>query len=162
MKSIFSKTAAWLNFVSIYCEMADIQFFTEKITFSVKDPEKVKKWLQKSVNDLGKRLSILNYIFTTDDNLLSINKLYLNHDYFTDIITFDNSDADNQIEGDIFISVDRVRENAKRYNTSFEKELARVMIHGVLHLAGYNDRTEEEKKWMRKLEDQYLSWLNET
>ena len=141
--------------------MAEIHFFSEKTDFSIPGPERVKKWLQRSVKKLDKRLSSLNFIFTSDDNLLNINKLYLNHDYYTDIITFDNTDSENHIEGDIFISIDRVRENSQKFGATFEEELARVMIHGILHLAGYNDRTKKEKEMMRKMEDQFLSGLNE-
>ncbi len=140
--------------------MPDIHFFPEKTDFTLPNPQKTKHWLINSVSALKKSLSEINYIFTSDNNLLNINVLYLNHDYFTDIITFDNSECDEELEGDIYISIDRVRENAKTYNESFDQELLRVMIHGILHLAGYNDKTDKEKKVMRKLENHYLALRN--
>ena len=98
----------------------------------------------------------INYILCSDPYLLDINRQYLNHDYYTDVITFDYSE-DNIISGDIFISVDTVADNAKEYNVTFEKELERVMIHGVLHLVGYNDKSDDEVVVMRAKENQYLS-----
>ncbi len=100
----------------------------------------------------------LSFIFCSDDYLLAMNKDYLNHDFYTDVITFDYCENDI-ISGDVFISVDRVRENAKTFNTSFENELQRVMIHGVLHLVGYKDKTKEEKTKMQEKETQYLNFL---
>ena len=101
----------------------------------------------------------INYIFCSDNYLHQINFQYLDHDTFTDIITFDQSDKD-QIEGDIFISIDRVHENANERNISFVNELHRVMIHGILHLLGYNDKTPKEKQLMREKEDECLSLRN--
>ena len=98
----------------------------------------------------------MNYVFCSDEYLLEINKQYLDHDYFTDIITFDNSEEDNQLEGDIYISVDRVRENAATFHTDFDTEMRRVLIHGLLHLAGYEDSSEALKTAMRAKEDEYL------
>ena len=106
----------------------------------------------------NKLLENLNYIFCSDSYLHKINLKYLNHDELTDIITFDNAETDGIIEGDIFISIDRIRENSLDFNKSFENELYRVIIHGVLHLAGYSDKNKIEKIEMRKLEDKYLSW----
>ena len=141
--------------------MSDIHFFSEKTNFSLSDPQKTKQWLIESISALKKTLSEVNYIYTSDDNMLNINILYLNHNFFTDIITFDNSECDEELEGDIFISVDRVEENANTFNESFDRELHRVMIHGILHLAGYNDKTDKEKKVMRKLENHYLNLRNQ-
>lgn len=141
--------------------MPDIHFFSEKTDFTLTDPQKTKQWLIESVSALKKNLSEINYIFTSDDNLLNINILYLNHDTFTDIITFDNSESDEELEGDIFISVDRVRDNSITYSESFDRELHRVIIHGILHLAGYDDKTDKEKKVMRKLENHYLALRNQ-
>lgn len=95
-------------------------------------------------------------MFCSDEYLLEINKEYLDHDYFTDIITFDNSEEDNQLEGDIYISVDRVRENAATFHTDFDTEMRRVLIHGLLHLAGHDDTSEALKTAMRAKEDEYL------
>jgi rRNA maturation RNase YbeY len=99
--------------------------------------------------------SSIDFIFCSDEYLLQINKEFLQHDYFTDIITFDLS-VGSAIEAEIYISIDRVRENAATYNTSFRRELYRVMIHGVLHLAGFKDKTKRENRMMRSKEEQYL------
>ena len=141
--------------------MSDIHFFSEKTDFTLPDPQKTKQWLIESVSTLKKNLLEINYIFTSDDNLLNINVLHLNHDTYTDIITFDNSECDEELEGDIFISINRVEENAKTFNESYDRELHRVMIHGILHLAGYDDKTDKEKKAMRKLENHYLNLRNQ-
>ena len=98
----------------------------------------------------------LNYIFCSDDYLLEINKQYLDHDYYTDIITFDNSEEEGKIEGDIYVSVDRVKENAIEFGANFETELRRVLIHGLLHLMNYTDTSEELKAQMRAKEDECL------
>lgn len=101
-------------------------------------------------------LQSLNYIFCSDDYLLEINKKYLKHDYYTDIITFDLSEGP-AITGEIYISLDRVRDNAKQFNTSFKQELHRVIFHGALHLCGYKDKTKTEVALMRDKEQQYLA-----
>jgi rRNA maturation RNase YbeY len=101
----------------------------------------------------------LSYIFVSDQWLLEMNKEYLNHDYFTDIITFDNSEEEGIVEGDIFVSLDRIRENANELNKPFEEELFRVLAHGVLHLVGYDDINDEQELEMREKEDLYLSQL---
>jgi rRNA maturation RNase YbeY len=110
-------------------------------------------WIDNLIKKEGFEVVELNYIFCSDEYLLHINQQYLEHDYYTDVITFDNSDNDNEIEGDIFISVERVKENAKELSIPFLKELKRVMAHGVLHLCGYGDKTAEEIELMRKKED---------
>lgn len=102
------------------------------------------------------KVDFLNYIFCSDPYLLDINKKYLAHDYFTDIITFESSEEEGVISGDIFISVDRAKENAKEYKVSLEEEIQRLIIHGLLHLIGYKDGSDEEKLIMRKKEDYYL------
>jgi rRNA maturation RNase YbeY len=101
----------------------------------------------------------LNYIFCSDEYLLTINQQYLNHDFYTDIITFDNSEEEGIVEGDIFVSLDRIRENANELNKPFEEELFRVLAHGVLHLVGYDDINDEQELEMREKEDLYLSQL---
>jgi rRNA maturation RNase YbeY len=117
----------------------------------------MRAWIFETIKAEQKQLGELNYIFCSDEYLLKINKEYLNHDTLTDIITFDNSEEALTIEGDIFISIERVQENAQELKVSFEEELARVMIHGVLHLVGYKDKTLEDSQKMRAKEDHYLS-----
>lgn len=133
-----------------------VSFFSEDIDFKVVNPLKTKKWLKNASISEGYELSQLNYVFCSDEYLLEINKQYLDHDYFTDIITFDNSEEDNQLEGDIYISVDRVRDNAATFHTDFDIEMRRVLIHGLLHLAGHDDTSEALKTAMRAKEDEYL------
>lgn len=133
-----------------------ISFQSQTIAFKPKDVRKTKKWLSELVSREGFELAALNYIFMTDDELLEMNKSYLNHDTYTDIITFDTSDVEEEIEGDIFISIDRVKENAKTFSVDFDTELRRVLAHGALHLCGYPDKKPEEAKKMRAKEDEYL------
>lgn len=116
----------------------------------------VESNIEKLVVNEDRTLGDVNYILCSDAYLLDINRQYLNHDYYTDVISFDYCE-DNVISGDIFISVDTVADNAKEYGVTFEKELARVMIHGVLHFVGYNDKSDEEVPIMRAKENQYLS-----
>jgi probable rRNA maturation factor len=133
-----------------------VSFFSEDIDFKVVNPLKTKKWIKNTSFSEGYEVSQLNYIFCSDEYLLEINKQYLDHDYFTDIITFDNSEEDKQLEGDIYVSVDRVRDNAKTFHTDFDSEMRRVLIHGLLHLVGYEDSSEALKTAMRAKEDEYL------
>ncbi|MGB5172437.1 MAG: rRNA maturation RNase YbeY [Eudoraea sp.] len=114
--------------------------------------KKYTNWIKKLINSENKVLGDLCFIIGTDDDLLQVNRDYLNHDYFTDVITFEYTDG-NSISGDIFISIDRVIENAIIYKVDLDSELKRVMAHGVLHLLGYGDRTIEEKKIIREKED---------
>jgi probable rRNA maturation factor len=137
--------------------MAQINFFTEDIDFSIPLPRKTSNWIKAALIKEKKKLKEVNYIFCSDDYLLQINQNYLNHSTLTDIVTFDTSEVKNQIAGDIFISIPRVKENAEEFGTSFRDELNRVMIHGVLHLMGYSDKSKEAKVRMRKKEDAYLS-----
>ncbi len=132
-----------------------IQFCTEDITFSLKDKLKHKAWLNEVAKQEGKKILELSYVFCSDDYLLHINQAYLNHDTLTDIVTFDNSEDPKKIEGDIFISIDRVKENGEKLGTS-ETELERVMVHGLLHLLGYKDKKKEEKALMTEKEDFYI------
>lgn len=118
------------------------------------------EWVSQCAETERFVISNLNYIFCSDEYLLQINKDYLNHDTYTDIVTFDNSEEEQVIEGDLFISIDRVKENALAFKVTFNEELCRVMIHGVLHLMGYKDKTDEEKKQMRAKEDFCLSKYN--
>jgi len=133
-----------------------INFNIELEGFRLTERNRKKELLKSIVKEHGFKPGELNYIFVSDEELLKINIEYLNHHTYTDIITFDNSESDKQIEGDIFISIDRVRENAAKFKTSFERELIRVMAHGVLHLAGYKDKKPEEAQAMRDAEERAL------
>jgi rRNA maturation RNase YbeY len=120
--------------------LKDIQFFSEDIDFTVKDKQKIRTWIAETIKAEGfKRVGELSFVFCSDAYLLEINKQYLNHDTFTDIVTFDSSEDEDVIAGDIFISVERIRENASKFSVSEKDELNRVIIHGVLHLCGYYD-----------------------
>lgn len=119
---------------------------------------KIKAWIKSVVEKKGMKVGDISYIFCKDEYLLNINKTYLNHDYFTDIISFDYSDKD-KVSGDLFVSIDRVLDNSKSLNQEFEQELYRVIIHGVLHLLGLKDKTEKEEKEMRKAEEECLKSL---
>lgn len=132
-----------------------IQFCTEDITFSLKEKLKHKAWLNEVAKQEGKKILELSYVFCSDDYLLQINQEYLNHDTLTDIVTFDNSEDPKKIEGDIFISIDRVKENGEKLGTT-ETELERVMVHGLLHLLGYKDKKKEDKALMTEKEDFYI------
>jgi rRNA maturation RNase YbeY len=130
--------------------------FHSETTFQLKQKISVKKWIKETIVKEGKTTKDINFIFCDDYFLHEKNRAYLGHDTFTDIITFDYSDRD-LISGDIFISIDRVRENAPINNAPFENELSRVIIHGILHLLGYKDKGKKEKEIMREKEDFYLS-----
>lgn len=141
--------------------MARIDFFNQDISFKIPRPRKTRQWIQEVISLEKRKLSQINYIFCSDPYLLSVNEKYLKHKTLTDIITFDNSEGEGKgnsaLEGDIFISIERVKENAEELHTSFDAELHRVLIHGVLHLIGYNDKTPRQRSAMRKKEDAYLS-----
>jgi rRNA maturation RNase YbeY len=138
-----------------------INFFSEEIDFQLENEEKTSNWLQKIANKEGFIVAAINYIFCDDEYLHKINLEYLNHDTYTDIITFDNSEDENEqvLEGDIFISIDRVKENSAELKTNFEQEIHRVMVHGLLHLIGYDDHSDEDEKLMREKEDESLKLL---
>lgn len=135
-----------------------ILFETEGIDMPSIDEAKVKHWIQEVVDGHKKTLGGLTYIFCSDEKILEINNEYLQHDYYTDIITFDYTEEDT-VSGDIFISLDTVRSNSEQFHTQYDEELLRVIIHGVLHLCGVNDKTEEEEAQMRKEEDKALSLI---
>jgi probable rRNA maturation factor len=137
--------------------MASINFFSQTLPFKVHFPRKTSSWIKSTIKKEKHRLNMLNFIFCTDEELYQINVQYLKHKTFTDIITFDNSEEPGLVEGDIYISIDRVKDNASSLGIPFETELNRVMIHGVLHLLGYKDKTSAHKTKMRKKEDAYLS-----
>ncbi|MEJ7643151.1 MAG: rRNA maturation RNase YbeY [Chryseolinea sp.] len=137
--------------------MPSIRFFNEGVRFSIPHQRKTSSWIKESIKLERQSLGDLNFIFCTDEFLRSVNVDYLNHDFYTDVITFDNSEEGSILSGDIFISIDRVKENALELAIPFETELHRVIIHGVLHLAGYSDKNRNKKALMRKKEDAYLS-----
>ena len=131
-----------------------IQFEVE-IKYSLKEKRRIKEWLNLVAFEEGSKIQNLNFLIVGDKRMIHFNKTYLNHDYSTDIITFDNSE-NKKISGDIVISIERVKENSKKYKVKLEDELHRVMVHGLLHLLGYDDKNEKEKKRIRKKENYYL------
>lgn len=131
-----------------------IQFFYENLPESV-DTD-YKQWLEDLILSEGKKLGEINYIFCDDEYLLKINQDYLQHDYYTDIITFDYVKG-KTISAEIFVSLQRISDNASTLSREYEDELRRVLAHGILHLIGYKDKTEEEEKEMRRMEDLYLA-----
>ena len=133
-----------------------INFFSET-GFELDEATELSVKLERLIINEGFNLGEINYIFCDDNYLLEVNKEYLNHDYYTDIISFDYSE-NKMISGDIFISIDRVFENSKSFKKTFDNELRRVMFHGLLHFCGYKDKTDSEKEKMRKKEDFYLSF----
>jgi probable rRNA maturation factor len=137
--------------------MSEIFFFNEDISFKLIHAQKISSWIKEIIYSEGKTLAVLNYIFCSDDYLLKINIDYLQHEYYTDILTFNQSEADEPLEGDIYISIERVKENATSFKKSFKEELHRVMIHGALHLLGYEDKSNIQKELMRKKEEACLS-----
>jgi probable rRNA maturation factor len=137
--------------------MPVINFFAEDTSYKLKNKLHLKRWIKDTISAEGYKLQELNYILCSDAYLLQINQEYLNHDTYTDIVTFDNTDTPGVITGDIFISVDRTHENAEKFKVSSETELHRVIIHGVLHLLGYKDKKPAEKQLMTDKEDQYLA-----
>lgn len=137
--------------------MPSVRFFTEDISFKLPNPQRTRNWIKRAIRSEGFQLGDLNYIFCSDSYLHQINLEYLNHDTYTDIVTFDSSEETGVISGDIFVSVDRVRENAKSLKVKRDDELHRVIIHGVLHLVGYRDKKKSEKLLMRGKEDAYLT-----
>lgn len=137
--------------------MAAINFFYEDTAFELSHKEIISDWISHTITSENHELSEINYIFCSDEYLHQINVDYLQHDYYTDIITFDNSEEEGIVESDIFVSIERVEDNAQDQGIPFEQELRRVIIHGVLHLVGFNDKTEAEQKLMREKENAYLS-----
>jgi probable rRNA maturation factor len=134
-----------------------IQFFSEGIPFTLKNRSAVRKWLNDVIRSEDKKPWYINFIFCRDDYLLELNKTYLNHSTLTDIITFPYNDNPETVSGDIYISIERVRENATKYRQEFNQELKRVMVHGVLHLIGYSDKRKKEKAQMTAKEDFHLN-----
>ncbi|MGH2623009.1 MAG: rRNA maturation RNase YbeY [Sphingobacterium sp.] len=135
----------------------DIQFFSEDIDFTLKEKIKVRQWIASIIKLEGfKRIGELNFIFCSDNYLLAINKQYLDHDTYTEIVSFDSSEEEDTIAGDIFISIDRIDENAGKFGVDKRDELHRVIIHGVLHLCGYLDKQKQDKDLMTQKENSSL------
>jgi probable rRNA maturation factor len=152
---------------------SSIEFHAEDIQFPLRNKKRLREWITASLLKEHKQPGDINFIFCSDDYLLQLNRSYLDHDTLTDIITFDYSGDEEQetnkdeesrnsksnlttISGDVFISIERITENAEKFNTTFDNELHRVMIHGILHLAGYKDKTKPDKTLMTQKEDFYL------
>jgi len=129
-----------------------IQFIAEGVTLPLLHKIKIKTWIKETVSGYGNKTGDIAFIFCSDERILEINNKYLNHNYFTDVITFDYTE-NSCISGDIFISVDTVKSNAEELNVSFDLELKRVLIHGILHLCGQDDKTPETKSEMTKKEN---------
>lgn len=138
---------------------AKIYFFEEEIDFKIKNKKNIRSWIQQTILAENYILKEINFIFCSDAYLLKINQDYLQHDTYTDIITFDNSETEKEIIGDIFISIERVSENAQIYGIPMVQELNRIIIHGTLHLLGYKDKTAKDKKLMTDKENFYLLTL---
>jgi len=137
-----------------------IQYFSEDVPLPKIEKRKSTRWIKSTILSEGKRVGDISFIFCSDNYLLEVNKTYLDHDYFTDIITFDYVEG-MLINGDIFISIDRVLDNSVEFKTTFENELNRILIHGVLHLVGYKDKNKKDKLLMTAKEDFYLKLLND-
>ncbi len=138
---------------------ATVNFFTEETNYNLRNKRKLKVWIAAAIAAEGYALEELNFILCSDAYLLRMNQDFLNHDTYTDVITFDNSEELKTIVGDIFISIERVQENAKDMKVPAALELSRVMIHGTLHLLGYKDKTKAAKSKMTAMEDHYLALL---
>ncbi|HEX9514446.1 MAG TPA: rRNA maturation RNase YbeY [Puia sp.] len=134
-----------------------IHFHFLKGGFTLSERSSLKAFIETLFKREKKKLSVLTYIFCSDEYLLEINKQYLKHDFYTDIITFGLSDPGEPISGEIYISIDRVRDNAVQFKTTLKKEIHRVIFHGALHLCGFRDKKKEEELLMREMEDKYLS-----
>lgn len=141
--------------------MSNISFHCDDVSFHWNDEPIIISWLISICNQEKAQLSELSYVFCSDEKLLEINRQFLDHDYYTDVITFDLTDSDECIEGEIYISLDRIADHANHMKISFEEELCRVMAHGLLHLIGYDDKTPNSKTEMTERENISLSLLPE-
>jgi len=135
-------------------------FFSENKNFKISNKKEIRTLLKEICKKENKKISFINCVFCSDNRLLEINKKYLNNTSLTDVVTFDFTTNKKTIEGDIYISIDRVKENAKKYKQLFKTELLRIIIHGLLHLIGFSDKTKEEKNTMTLKENEYLSLYN--
>ena len=136
-----------------------ISYFSESNQFKFKSKRYTSKWIKDVIGTYQKVPGQISFVFCSDERLLEINQTYLKHFYYTDVITF-NYNSNDVISGDIFISIDRINENANKFKEPFEKELSRVMVHGVLHLLGFKDKTLKERKEMRNLENLHLNKIS--
>ena len=146
----------------IMASKSKVYFFFDNVSITLRDRTAVKRRIEALFNKERKKLKQLSYIFCSDAALLRINRQYLKHDYYTDIITFNLSAKGEGITGEVYISVDRVKENAKSQGEPVKSELLRVIFHGALHLCGYDDKTPAEKSRMRRKEDQYINVPRDT
>ncbi len=136
-----------------------IGFYNEDVAFNLKGKTILRQWIKRVVESYGFKAGSLSYVFCSDDKILEVNRQFLQHDYYTDIITFDYGEG-GKVCGDMYISVDTVRTNAEQYAPSFEREMRRVIIHGVLHLCGLKDKAPEDEKKMRAAEEEALAMLD--
>lgn len=134
-----------------------IRFFNEDVPYKLSQKQAMRQWLKQQAEREGYAVGELNYIFCSDEYVLQVNRDHLQHDFYTDIITFDTGEDEGRIEGDIFISVDRVTDNAVQLGIAADGEMRRVLAHGLLHLCGYGDKTDEEVRLMRAKEDEWLT-----
>lgn len=141
--------------------MNNIHFFFEGLNYRLRHIKRIRQWILHTIKKEGETLDTINFVFTTDEYLHKINIDYLSHDTFTDIITFEYNEANEAILSDIYISLDRCRENAQELNISLPTEIHRILIHGVLHLLGYKDKNKKDKELMTSKEDYYLSLRSE-
>ncbi len=137
-------------------------FFFETKNLKIKNKTKVRSLIKSLCLKENKKLGFINCVFCSDKYLVEINKKYLKNDYYTDIITFDHKETEDNVEGDLYISVERIKENAKNFRVTTEEELVRVIIHGVLHLIGYKDKSKKEKVIMTQKENKYISLYKES
>lgn len=137
-----------------------IRFFNEDVPYKLPQKQLTRQWLKQQAEQEGYTVGELNYIFCSDDYVLQVNRDHLQHDYYTDIITFDTSEDEDRIEGDIFISVDRVADNALQLGIPADQEMRRVLAHGLLHLCGYGDKTDDEIGLMRSKENDWITKFN--
>lgn len=145
--------------MSSTAEQHNVLFTFEKVAIEAFNEHLARTWIESVIKNEGQAAGIIQFIFCTDNRLLKINQDYLNHNTLTDIITFNYNDEYDGVSGDIFISIDRVRENAEKYKEDFANELHRVIIHGILHLLGYDDQDNRSRTVMRQKENYYLSLL---
>lgn len=136
-----------------------IGFYNEDVSFNLKGKTLLRQWIKRVVEAYGFKAGNLSYVFCSDEKILEVNRQFLQHDYYTDIITFDYDEGD-RVCGDMYISVDTVRSNAEQYAPSFEREMRRVIIHGVLHLCGLKDKEPDDEKKMRAAEEEALAMLD--
>ena len=136
---------------------AKVRFFSNDVQTSLRNRSTLKEFIESIFKKENKRLDFINYIFCSDKNLLTINKKFLNHDFYTDVITFNLSENNQHISAEVYVSLDRVRDNAKKIGTSINSELHRVLFHAALHLCGYNDKKKIEMERMRRKEDELLA-----